>query len=665
MKTFKILCALISAMFALAVQAQQEVDVHRSDSEAFRYNEADVRFLESPFLHIQDEEQELEMPQHVGAESPKHALAQRVQLDDNTLLCDSTITFKGDGSYSSKTTYTYDENGYKTSEASYYFRQGQWVGNSKKEYAHYQEGNQIIDASASYVWKDGQWVRSSLEEGIYDERENLLQESTWNWENDMWVGWNLTQYTYDERKNKTSEMHCRWSNGKWEGSSLYQYTYDERDNQTSDAEYIWSDGKWEGYYLYQKEFDDRGNITSYTTWYWDRYNGGKWVLDNTYKSFIYNARDNKLDGYTYYEGWYDNRWQKKKVFTFSTDWCVSVEYEWDTTVWDFEKECQVGDWYERERIKIYYENNDCPREMDEWAIRDGGCVHILCQSGHSYKIGNPTYIEGPKEKCEFKYDDHGNEILQTYSKRETSDWWGNDGTWREPEIIAKDEYTYDKNGNITSHVGYIRIGGKYYIDKSEYTYDENGNLTWYACYSWNSSENRWVGSDYAYEYHYDDSGTRTWSVTYRWDSTNDQWKEYLSYGETKSVVTNNERGQEISEVYYRWQNDKWTEYSKYEYTYDEQGNRTLDVYYNWQDDQWVVSTNTVYYYLGQPIELYTMKDLNKVVDILVGKESVEEEEMEKEDINGDGVISIGDVARVIYFLINEEDDEDEDKDKKE
>lgn len=674
MKTIKFLFALLTAMFALAVQAQQGVDVHRSDSEAFRYNEADLKFQESSFPHIQDEEQELEMPQHVGAESPKHAPTRRIQLDENTLLCDSTITFKGDGSYSSKTIYTYDENGYKISEASYYFRQGQWVGNSKKEYAHYQEGNQIIDASASYVWKDGQWVRSSLEEYIYDERENLLQESTWNWENDMWVGVRLFQYTYDERNNKTSWTSYRWSNGKWIGITSYQYTYDERDNQTSDATYHWNEEKWVGDRLYQKEFDNRGNITSYTSWYWDGYIGGKWTPNYTYKGFIYNARDNKLDSYTFYNwedyNWEENRWKKKMVFTFSTDWCVSVDFYWDTE-WDDEQECEVEDWYERGIIKTYYENNDCPREIDEKKMRDGvygymygGGYGYMYERACVYKIGNPTYIEGPGRKYEYKYDDHGNEILQIFSEWERSNWWGYDGTWGEPKIIAKDEYTYDKNGNITSHVDYYCSDGEYEPrGKYEGAYDEDGNEIWYATYGWDSGENRWVVDGYAHEYHYDESGTLAFTVYYDWDSANGQWKDFLRFPGAKSLVINNERGQEISEVYYTWQDDKWTEDYKYEYTYDEQGNKTLDVYYKWQDGQWVVSTKTVYYYLDEPKKEYSMKVLNKVVDILVGKESVEEEEMEKVDINGDGVISIGDVARVIYFLINEEDDEDEDKDK--
>lgn len=692
MKTIKFLFALLTAMFALAVQAQQGVDdAHRRHMEAFRHNESDLKFQEPSFSHLQAEDSELEMSQYANAESSKHTPAQRIQLSDNTLLCDSTITFKGDGSYSSKTTYTYDENGYKTSEASYYFRQGQWVGNSKKEYAHYQEGNQIIDASASYVWKDGQWVRSSLEEYIYDERENLLQESTWNWENDMWVGVLLSQYTYDERNNKTSRTHYNWSDGKWVGDRSYQEEFDERGNRTYYVTWEWENDEWVTTFMSKAIYDDQGNEIEGTTY--DRYDG-QLVLSSIYNS-CYDG-NSKVGEYTCYYWWEDNHWQEKYVHVYR-EYSQSVErFRWGA-VWDDEQESDVEGWLLDGKDEYFYDSSDYQEITGDSTDPSFGDKYICSihyeWSGEAWK---PYY----RNDC--TYDDHGNKILTTKSYWE-SDRYGNNGKWGEPINEFKAEYVYDKNDNLICSASY-RWEMKTWVgngEKVEYAYDKNSNKTWEAHYEWNPGKNRWVGRIYkswgqyyyhAHEYNYDDSGTLTFTVNYAWDSTNDQWIESSKTLGRKSVVSNNERGQKISEVYYTWQDDKWTEdykyeytyeeqgnhtltiyYTwqddkwtenyKYEYTYDEQGNKTLDVYYKWQDGQWVVSTKTVYYYLDELKKEYSMKVLNKVVDILVGKESVEEEEMEKVDINGDGVISIGDVARVIYFLINEEDDEDEDKDK--
>lgn len=730
MKTFKILCALLSAMFALAVQAQQEVDVHRSDSEAFRYNEADLKFQESSFPHIQDEEQELEMPQHVGAESPKHAPTRRIQLDENTLLCDSTITYNGDGSYSSKTIYTYDENGYKTSEASYYFRQGQWVGNSKKEYAHYQEGNLIIDASASYVWKDGQWVRSSLKEGIYDERENLLKESTWNWEGDKWVGCYLEQFAYDDRNNQTLLASYKWVNNEWVGEYKTEYAYDEHNNWNLAITYEWNNKEWVRRFKKERTYDKNNQLTQEIGYELKHGQWIQWMINTNF--YVHEKKMGRIEVTS--KNWQNGRWLEESAgFSAPDNQYVSVEsmYKWEedkmmevynsnSTPWDklLDEELEMkvdAHWVGAgEKLEVTCHENTITTitygwiedecwwngyqavlEEGHWGLRGSSrkkeytfneygdltsVIEFVWRTGYGYE--EPFWEVLEKYKWENTYDDHDNLVHKEKYQWKNSSWVAD--KWE--EFIG--EYIYDENDNLVSKATITGSFGS----KIEYTYDANGKITGQAKYDWYN--NQWVGAPTEgkwevyypkWEYTYDDNGNKIRYANYIW--SNGQWITYketlytydesahltssISYqranGEmtatTKIEYAYDEFGNETSQAHYVWSNGSWVGNNMYEYDYNELGYKTLEVFYRWQDDQWVINRKTVYYYLDEPKKEYSMKVLNKVVDILVGKESVEEEEMEKVDINGDGVISIGDVARVIYFLINEEDDEDEDKDK--
>ncbi len=160
-------------------------------------------------------------------------------------------------------------------------------------------------------------------------------------------------------------------------------------------------------------------------------------------------------------------------------------------------------------------------------------------------------------KVEYEYDDW--EITTHYT------WDGQNSIWKPS---AKQEFDYDKDGNIIMHIRYFRDdeNGTWRGDKKwVYEFDEHGNQVFYALYGWDG-ENWSVIDQYVgeYKYEFDESGNMTlihlvnkWKEEYKynsrgdryilvrsaWDSENEKWRidkkyfYYYSYDNAEPVTS--------------------------------------------------------------------------------------------------------------------------------
>lgn len=208
---------------------------------------------------------------------------------------------------------------------------------------------------------------------------------------------------------------------------------------------------------------------------------------------------------------------------------------------------------------------------------------------------------------------------------------------------SKDEYTYNKNGDVTKIIIYEWDAGLWVNSiKYGYTYDNNGNMTFLNILIWDDGQ--WVNY-YKYDLSYDNSNNMISWVYQSWEpdqwvnagkheytydnsgklilynqytSSLDQWEnnsknEYV-YDNNATLVlvyvwetdqwvnfqkieySYNNSGNIISSLWYDWEDSVWENTGKVEYTYNNIGNTTLYMYYTWLSEQWVNSEKIEYNY---------------------------------------------------------------------
>ena len=208
-------------------------------------------------------------------------------------------------------------------------------------------------------------------------------------------------------------------------------------------------------------------------------------------------------------------------------------------------------------------------------------------------------------KEEFTYDSNGNietEILSVWN-HQNDDW----------QPLQKFEYSFDFNGNLISIISSFQyIPNQWNFNaKYDYTYDQNGNLTSETSFVWSGG---WINS-YKYELTYNTAQQIILHVDYEWNHGTNQWDNmhkneyiyttgvlssetasYWNYGINDwEYYTKSEYFYETmavtKEIVYRWETNPsgvWVEESKYEYEY-EPGSvallvRTNETDYIWDDD---------------------------------------------------------------------------------
>jgi len=104
---------------------------------------------------------------------------------DNTLLCDSTVSYNSSGVRTKKDVYTYDAKGNLTSDIHYTWSNEGWVASSKDENTYDVNGNKTC--KAHYYWSGDAWVPTSKEEWTFDANGNLISDVDYSWSNGEWA----------------------------------------------------------------------------------------------------------------------------------------------------------------------------------------------------------------------------------------------------------------------------------------------------------------------------------------------------------------------------------------------------------------------------------------------------------------------------------------------
>lgn len=133
-----------------------------------------------------------------------------------------------DGVIGSITTYTYDEQGNRTSRNYDYDADG--IANRTNVYTYDERGNLTRD---SIVGPGG--IVSSIVTYTYDEQGNQISKSIDSGADE--VVEQITFYAYDEQGNRTSESYDYNADGVADETNTYTYTYDEQGNLTSEIDF--------------------------------------------------------------------------------------------------------------------------------------------------------------------------------------------------------------------------------------------------------------------------------------------------------------------------------------------------------------------------------------------------------------------------------------------
>jgi len=233
----------------------------------------------------------------------------------------------------------------------------------------------------------------------------------------------------------------------------------------------------------------------------------------------------------------------------------------------------------------------------------------LCDSIDTY------YYEMPFKHSEYVYDGQNRLISElAYDCAEQGGW----------VLLSKTDYTYDAVGNKTSVANYNYSTGECVkIERQDYAFDAQGNETLYIRYL--AEDNQWQQCAKT-EQEYNEKGQKILSLTSLWEDG--EWrpgeKSTYSYSDdgltstqsywvreegdfvlhSKTVVTRNDHGDEISEItYFQDEKGEWVWRHKLLSTYDEHYNLIKHESYRFLNDL----------VFGNEMEEYTYDAHNNII----------------------------------------------------
>lgn len=188
---------------------------------------------------------------------------------------------------------------------------------------------------------------------------------------------------------------------------------------------------------------------------------------------------------------------------------------------------------------------------------------------------------------EYTYNENGNELSYTRLILKNNEWVKTE----ERKLINEEmktiftilnnqdgtfdqsfEYAYDDKGNKISEKNIVYKNDEIDINRI-FIYDEAGNIITETYYRYENSE--WV-YDTKHEYTYDTNRNRTNVLDYIY--LNNEWVKIY---EGKLI------NEEIKTIFTIKRNQDGEFNYKYEYTYDEKGNELTQAYYKYENGEWV------------------------------------------------------------------------------
>lgn len=222
-------------------------------------------------------------------------------------------------SYTSKTEYSYDTNGYSSGNIRYEYKNGQWINASKTILVYDNVGNNI--STEYYTWSNNYWKGST--KSVYEYNDKGLQVSYIYYEwYDYYKRWDperKREYDYDEYGNKILEIYYDYystSYNRWDPYYKYEYRYDERGNRLMYAYYKWSSNMWKGSSKTESVYNEQNRESMLIYYGWSN---NAWIYDTKTEYHYEDCGD--LQNYVYYK-------------YISGNWTVSAysENEYDNSV---------------------------------------------------------------------------------------------------------------------------------------------------------------------------------------------------------------------------------------------------------------------------------------------------------------------------------------------
>jgi hypothetical protein len=136
------------------------------------------------------------------------------------------------------TEFYYNSNGLLTSDLNKGWGDNDWVNNTRTTYTY--EGNQQT-IMQSDNWENETWIPSSKSQWTYNENGRVTNIYDQNWMNDEWVNVQQTTYTYDG-ENCIESLMQTWNNDAWETQAKTTYEYDGEGNNTVSITEFWMMG---------------------------------------------------------------------------------------------------------------------------------------------------------------------------------------------------------------------------------------------------------------------------------------------------------------------------------------------------------------------------------------------------------------------------------------
>lgn len=229
----------------------------------------------------------------------------------------------------------------------------QWVNTYKYELTYDTYETSVILEIGS-EWINGAWTNMNMVDYLYDGRLSSKIFSNWISVNNAWTWVNNSkwEYFYDGMP-KVEEIVYRWEAGTtddWIEEYKYEYEWEHFGDPlmvlTTETEYIWDTDDWENYYLNEYQYDSNGNGISGLYYYWN----GDWALDEKdefYFDLAYNFDDliapffsadeelydtmiqfnNMVIGYRYYIYTNQNWVDNMKILFFYSDYTNQLDIE--------------------------------------------------------------------------------------------------------------------------------------------------------------------------------------------------------------------------------------------------------------------------------------------------------------------------------------------------
>jgi hypothetical protein len=194
----------------------------------------------------------------------------------------------------SKSSFTYDNNGNKISELVQQLRNDIWENETRSTVTYSDNNLKLSDVTEQ--WLDGQWENSFRSTYRYDANDKMTSYLSELWDSQQdsarWIPYSRYNYEYNSEGKEISMFNENWKSDKASWENFYRMTMSFSTNRDTSIQLdeMWKNGQWQNAYRYTNTFDSAANAFIATN---EGYIAGKWQY--TYRTHsTYDLNDNLL-----------------------------------------------------------------------------------------------------------------------------------------------------------------------------------------------------------------------------------------------------------------------------------------------------------------------------------------------------------------------------------